>query len=60
MLRNSELKNLTRQLNKSSRTSLLKEDERKALEEGLKVNPQKETPTVKKKGRPKKEEKTNE
>ena len=36
MLRNSELKTLVKQLNKSPRTSLLKEDERKTLEEGLK------------------------
>ena len=36
MLRNSELKTLVKQLNKSPRTSLLKEDERKALVEGLK------------------------
>ena len=48
MLRNSELKNFVRQLNKDSRTSLLKEDERKALVDGLTVK-QKETPKEEKK-----------
>lgn len=38
MLKNSELKKLTVQLNKSSRTSTLKPEERQKLLEGLKAD----------------------